>query len=73
MYLVSTRRQRVRIAGIHLDVEFDAGEALHTENSYKYSSTEIDALANAAGLRRERQWQDSGGRFSLNLFAPQDR
>jgi dimethylhistidine N-methyltransferase len=70
MYLVSMRRQRVRIAGIRLDFEFEAGEAIHTENSYKYSSAEIDALANAAGLRRERQWHDSGGRFSLNLFAP---
>ena len=70
MYLVSTRQQHVRIAEIPLDVRFDAGEAIHTENSYKYSASEIDALADAARLRLERQWFDSDERFSLNLFAP---
>jgi dimethylhistidine N-methyltransferase len=70
MYLVSNRPQRVRIAGIDLDVDFVAGEAIHTENSYKYSQAEIDALAEGAGLHRECEWLDSRGRFSLNLFAP---
>jgi dimethylhistidine N-methyltransferase len=70
MYLVSTRPQRVRIAGIDLDVEFAAEEAIHTENSYKYSSAEIDALTEAVGLRREFHWLDSAGRFSVNIFAP---
>jgi dimethylhistidine N-methyltransferase len=70
MYVVSTRQQRVRIAAIDLDVQFAAGETIHTENSYKYSQTEIDALASAAGLRRECEWLDTGGRFSVNLLAP---
>jgi len=70
MYLVSTRPQRVRLAGLGLDVDFAAGEAIHTENSYKYSQAEIAALAEAAGLICECQWLDSGGRFSVNLFAP---
>jgi uncharacterized SAM-dependent methyltransferase len=70
MYLVSTRQQRVRVAGIDLGVEFAAGETIHTENSYKYSQAEIGALADAAGLRRECEWLDSARRFSVNLFAP---
>jgi dimethylhistidine N-methyltransferase len=69
MYLVSTQSQRVRVERLGLDVEFTAGEAIHTENSYKYSLAEIEALASAAGLRTERSWLDPDGRFRLNLFA----
>jgi L-histidine N-alpha-methyltransferase len=70
MYLVSTRDQVVRIKALGLDVPFKAGEAIHTENSYKYSLAEIDALLKEAGLRREKQWFDEARRFSVNLLAP---
>jgi dimethylhistidine N-methyltransferase len=70
MYLVSTRPQRVRVAGIGLEVEFAGGEAIHTENSYKYSSAEIDALTEAVGLRRQFHWLDVARRFSVNIFVP---
>jgi L-histidine Nalpha-methyltransferase len=69
MYLVSTGAQQVRIDRLGLTVGFDAGEAIHTENSYKYSVAEIDALAGDGGLRLDAQWLDSGGRFSVNVFA----
>jgi L-histidine N-alpha-methyltransferase len=68
MYLVSARPQRVAIDRLALTVPFTAGETIHTENSYKYSTAEIDALAAAAGLETEARWFDTGGRFSLNLF-----
>ncbi len=70
MYLVSTRNQRVRIRALNHEVDFAAMEAIHTENSYKYSLTEISELAAAAGLRLERQWFDRENRFSENLLAP---
>jgi dimethylhistidine N-methyltransferase len=70
MHLVSERAQRVRIDALGLEAEFAAGEAVHTENSYKYSLAEIDALASAAGLRPEARWADAAGRFSVNLLAP---
>lgn len=70
MYLVSTCEQRVLIERLGLEVTFAAGEAVHTENSYKYAQSEIDALAEAAGLRIERQWLDRARRFSDNLLAP---
>lgn len=69
MYLVSTRAQRVRIDRLGLTAVFDAGEAIHTENSYKYSLAEIEALARGGDLRIDAQWLDSEGRFSVNLFA----
>jgi len=72
MYLVSARAQLISIDRLGLEVPFEAGEMIHTENSYKYSVGEIEALAGAAGLRVERQWLDAERRFSLNLLAPAD-
>ncbi len=70
MYLVSTAAQRVRIAALNWEAGFAAGEAIHTENSYKYSRAEIGEVAAAAGLGVERQWLDRESRYSLNLLAP---
>lgn len=70
MYLRSLREQRVRIEGLDLDLAFAAGEAVHTENSYKYSPAELRELAAAAGFRLERQWTDERGFFTENLLAP---
>jgi uncharacterized SAM-dependent methyltransferase len=69
MYLVSTRVQSVTIGRIGLTVRFTAGETIHTENSYKYSPAEIQAVATAAGLQTQHFWQDAAGRFSLHLLA----
>jgi dimethylhistidine N-methyltransferase len=68
MYLVSTRSQRVFLPRLKRQVEFKAEEAIHTENSYKYSPKEIESLASAAGLRTEQAWLDPDGLFRLNLF-----
>ena len=68
MYLVSLEEQRVAIDALELEVLFAAGECIHTENSYKYSTVEIDALARASGLELKEQWFDAEKRFSLNLL-----
>ncbi|HYL80384.1 MAG TPA: L-histidine N(alpha)-methyltransferase [Candidatus Acidoferrum sp.] len=69
MYLVSDRSQRVHIGSLGIEIPFAEGEAIHTEDSYKYSLPEIDALADAAGFVLERQWFDAGHRVSVNLIA----
>jgi len=69
MYLDSLVDQRVRIEALDREIPFAAGEAIHTENSYKYSRGEIAELADAAGLRVERGWSDEAGHFSLNLLS----
>jgi L-histidine Nalpha-methyltransferase len=71
MGLVSVEAQIVPIIDLGVAVSFERGEAIYTENSYKYSLFEIRALASAAGFRLERQWLEGG--YSLNLFAPQSR
>jgi L-histidine N-alpha-methyltransferase len=69
MALVSERAQQVRIDALGLDVDFAAGESIHTEDSYKYSLAEIDAVGAGGGFRVEARWFDHAGRFSLNLLA----
>ena len=70
MFLVTRAAQRVAIDPLQLQVDFDDGEAIHTESSYKYSPEEIDVLAAAAGFAVEERWFDRLRRFSLNLLAP---
>jgi dimethylhistidine N-methyltransferase len=47
---------------------FVRGESIHTENSYKYSVEEFQALARAAGWRPKRVWTDTRGLFSVNAL-----
>ncbi|HZB44215.1 MAG TPA: L-histidine N(alpha)-methyltransferase, partial [Pyrinomonadaceae bacterium] len=72
MHLESTREQTVRIGALDLDVDFRAGERVHTENSYKYSLDELSALAADTGFEREHTWLDPAGRFSSNLFVAKE-
>ena len=68
MYLVSLRRQSIRI-GEH-EFGFAAGERLHTENSYKYSIAEFQALARRAGYEPVAVWTDAAARFSVHYLRP---
>jgi dimethylhistidine N-methyltransferase len=70
MHLVSERAQKVEIAAAGIVVPFERGEAIHTEDSYKYSLEEIDALARRAGFGVEERWLDPEGLFSLTLLLP---
>jgi uncharacterized SAM-dependent methyltransferase len=64
MHLVSLARQSVDVGNHRFD--FDAGESIHTENSYKYSLGEFRLLAKSAGFRGDKAWLDSKGLFSLH-------
>ena len=66
----SLRDQTVAIDALGLAVDFAEGEAIHTENSHKYSLAEIDALAAEAGLAVNGRWFDARRRFSLNRMLP---
>jgi len=70
MHLESELAQSVKIDALDMVVDFDAGETIHTENSYKYSQREIEQLAAESGLSIEHQWFDVDGLFSVNIFAP---
>lgn len=70
IHLVSRARQRVAIAALGLEVAFEKDEAIHVEDSFKYSPAEIDELLKAASMRCEENWLDAQGRFALVMCAP---
>jgi hypothetical protein len=49
------------------EIDAAAGETIDTENSYKYSLTEMDEVSKATEQHAERCRQDAEGRFSLRL------
>jgi len=68
MYLVSRRSQTVRIHELGLSVDFAEGEAIHTENSYKYDLRQLADLAVETGYRAAATWLDSREQFTCQLW-----
>lgn len=66
MHLVSRETQNVKIDGHVFD--FDRGESIHTESSYKYTVDEFVELAGRAGFVSRKVWTDSENLFSLHYF-----
>jgi dimethylhistidine N-methyltransferase len=67
MHLESRVAQSVRVAGLGLDVNFRAGERIHTENSYKYWPGQAEAMLGAAGFAPVESWMDAQGWFAVCL------
>jgi L-histidine N-alpha-methyltransferase len=68
--LRSLQAQTVRIDALDRSIPFEAGEWLHTEDSYKYSLEEIASLCASAGLEVGQRWTDAEGRYTLNWLRP---
>jgi dimethylhistidine N-methyltransferase len=66
MHLASLRRQKVRVAGRNID--FRAGETIHTENSYKYTIPSFTALAHGAGWLSRAVLTDPSQYFSVHVL-----
>lgn len=66
MYLVSDRDQTVRVAA-H-PIEFQAGERIHTENSYKYTLDSFESIAESAGFSVRKVWTDDRRLFSVQYL-----
>jgi len=68
MHLISRRSQTIVVddQAFH----FDEGETIHTENSYKYSIAEFQALIRRAGYRPRRVWTDPERLFSVHFLQP---
>jgi L-histidine Nalpha-methyltransferase len=70
MHLVSNTDQQLRIGAIGKTFAIRKGESIHTENSYKYSFSQIAALAKDCGFMVERNFTDEKRWFDLALFSP---
>ena len=68
MHLVSSTAQRVTIASSGVTVDFEPGEHIWTESSYKYDSEQIQEMGASAGFITLRQWIDPAAAFALTLF-----
>jgi L-histidine N-alpha-methyltransferase len=73
MHLVSTCKQHVYIREIDRTVDFERGESIHTENSYKYMLKQIDALAKRCNLKVRKHFTDPNCWFDLAVFRPVNR
>ncbi len=72
MHLESRVAQTVRLSGMDIDgpdfeVDFAAGETIHTENSYKYRPGQAEAMMAAAGFAPVESWTDAQGWFGVCL------
>lgn len=70
MHLVSTKAQCVSLGGEEL--EFAAGESIHTENSHKYTRASFAALAGQAGWRLDAFLTDPDALFAVSVLVPSD-
>jgi dimethylhistidine N-methyltransferase len=67
IYLESTRAQKVRLAAFNMQIKFEAGERIHTENSYKYRLGQIETMLTNAGFQPSARWTDRRGWFAVCL------
>lgn len=67
MHLVSQCKQQIRLGC--KTFEFDAGESIHTENSYKYTTEEFKRLAHAAGWQLQSTWHDDNELFNVHYLS----
>lgn len=68
MHLVSHEAQRVRLRALDLEIRFEAGETIHTENSYKFDAEQLALLARDTGFALRQTWRDAAEKFSFNLL-----
>lgn len=67
MHLVATVAQRVQLRRAELVLDFEAGESIWTESSYKYTRDSLTARLGDAGLEADGWLTDHAGRFAVVL------
>jgi uncharacterized SAM-dependent methyltransferase len=70
MHLVSLARQTVTVDGAEFD--FEEGETVWTESSYKYTVEEFAEMATLAGFDLKSAWLDDREWFSVQLYSTGD-
>ena len=67
IYLESLMEQTAFLPALDLDVKFQTGERIHTENSYKYTDEMIDSILRESGFSLEHSWSDRKKWFGVHL------
>lgn len=68
MHLRSTEEQIVDVPAANLTVQFQPDETIWTENSHKYSLSEVREIVEAAGFRMDVWWCDREWPFAESLL-----
>ena len=69
LYLRSLSKQTVEIPNADLMLEIDEDELIHTENSHKYTISQIKQMFTSTGYQIEEIWSDDKRYYSLALFS----
>lgn len=67
-FLVSEKKQEVRIEKLDLDINFKAWESIHTEISQKYDDETVEWLASKANLSIDRVFESESGYYKNYTF-----
>jgi L-histidine Nalpha-methyltransferase len=67
MHLESLIPQHVTIPALDLEIKFNRGETIHTENSYKFTEPGITSIVERAGFKMTRCWTDRQEWFGVYL------
>ena len=67
MHLANPLPQTVKIPALNLRLEFETGETIHTENSYKYQPGQAETMLTDAGFAPAAKWTDDQGWFAVHL------
>src|SRR3984957_20337643 len=67
MHLESVLAQKVTVRPLDLEVRFNRGETIHTENSYKFTDQGVLGLLTRAGYKLRQQWSDGKQLFTVYL------
>jgi len=65
MYLRARRDVQVKSPCLEGSIRIRKGESIHTENSHKFTSTHLQILAEAAGMKIRCIWTDQRNWFYL--------
>ena len=69
LYLRSLSKQTVEIPNADLMLEIDEDELIHTENSHKYTISQIKQMFTITGYQIKDMWNDDNRYYSLILLS----
>jgi dimethylhistidine N-methyltransferase len=67
MHLESVVAQEIAIPALELQVSFQRGESIHTENSYKFTPERVAEMLGWAGFEVRKEWTDARKWFGVYL------
>jgi uncharacterized SAM-dependent methyltransferase len=67
-YLRADRANTVDVPGAGVRVAFAAGETIHTESSYKFTTADMLGLAAPGGFTERATYRDAAARYALTLM-----